>query len=110
MAQGIQGRFVWQELTTEDPATAVAFYSKVVGWHAHPNPSHPTYTEFGIGSSHTAGMMALTDDARAAGVDRTGSRTLAPLTWTARRRLPKSSAARWCIRPQTSRMWAVLPP
>jgi predicted enzyme related to lactoylglutathione lyase len=69
MAQGsIQGRFVWQELTTEDPSTAVAFYSKVVGWHAHPNPSHPTYTEFGIGSSHTAGMMALTDDARAAGV------------------------------------------
>jgi predicted enzyme related to lactoylglutathione lyase len=68
MAQGIQGRFVWQELTTEDPATAVAFYSKVVGWHAHPNPSHPSYTEFGIGSSHSAGMMPLTDDARAAGV------------------------------------------
>jgi predicted enzyme related to lactoylglutathione lyase len=69
MAQGsIHGRFVWQELTTEDPATAVSFYSKVVGWHAHSNPSHPTYTEFGIGSSHHAGMMALTDDARAAGV------------------------------------------
>ena len=68
MAQGIQGRFVWQELTTEDPATAVAFYSKLVGWHAHPNPSHPTYTEFGIGRSHSAGMMPLTDDARAAGV------------------------------------------
>ena len=69
MAQGsIHGRFVWQELTTEDPSTAVAFYSKVVGWHAHPHPSHPTYTEFGIGSSHNAGMMALTDDARAAGV------------------------------------------
>ena len=67
MAQGIHGRFVWQELTTENPSTAVAFYSKVVGWHAHPNPSHPTYTEFGIGSSHTAGMMGLTDDARAAG-------------------------------------------
>ncbi len=69
MAQGsIHGRFVWQELTTEGPSTAVAFYSKVVGWHAHPNPSHPSYTEFGIGSSHTAGMMALTDDARASGV------------------------------------------
>jgi uncharacterized protein len=69
MAQGsIHGRFVWQELTTEDPATAVAFYAKVVGWHAHPNASHPTYTEFGIGSSHHAGMMPLTDDARAAGV------------------------------------------
>jgi uncharacterized protein len=69
MAQGsIHGKFVWQELTTEDPATAVSFYSKVVGWHAHANATHPTYTEFGIGSSHTAGMMALSDDARAAGV------------------------------------------
>jgi len=69
MAQGsIHGRFVWQELTTEDPATAVSFYSKVVGWHAHGNATHPTYTEFGIGTSHTAGMMALSDDARAAGV------------------------------------------
>ena len=69
MAQGsIHGKFVWQELTTEDPATAVSFYSKVVGWHAHANATHPTYTEFGIGNSHTAGMIALSDDARAAGV------------------------------------------
>jgi uncharacterized protein len=69
MAQGsIHGKFVWQELTTEDPATAVSFYSKVVGWHAHPNASHPTYTEFGIGSTHSAGMMPLSDDLRAAGV------------------------------------------
>ncbi len=68
MAQGsIHGRFVWQELTTEDPATAVSFYSKVVGWHAHANATHPSYTEFGIGTNHTAGMMALSDDARAAG-------------------------------------------
>jgi predicted enzyme related to lactoylglutathione lyase len=69
MAQGsIHGKFVWQELTTEDPATAVSFYSKVVGWHAHPNAAHPSYTEFGIGSSHSAGMMPLSDDSRAAGV------------------------------------------
>jgi uncharacterized protein len=68
MAQGIHGKFVWQELTTEDPATAVSFYTKVVGWHAHANASHPTYTEFGIGSTHTAGMMTLSDDLRAAGV------------------------------------------
>ena len=42
MAQGsIHGRFVWQELITEDPATAIAFYDKVVGWQAHPNKAHP---------------------------------------------------------------------
>src|ERR1039457_2721233 len=68
MAQGIHGRFVWQELTTEDPATAVSFYSKVVGWQAHPNASHPDYTEFGIGGRSSAGMMRLSDDLRAAGV------------------------------------------
>jgi len=69
MAQGsIHGRLVWQELTSEDPASAVIFYSKLVGWHAHPNASHPAYTEFGIGGSHYAGMTPLTADARAAGV------------------------------------------
>jgi len=69
MAQGgIHGKFIWQELTTEDPASAVSFYSKVVGWHAHPNASHSNYTEFGIGSTHSAGMMRLGDDSRAAGV------------------------------------------
>jgi len=69
MAQGsIHGRLVWQELTSEDPAAAAIFYSKLVGWHARPNATHPAYTEFGIGGSQYAGMTPLTDDARAAGV------------------------------------------
>jgi len=69
MAQGtIHGRFVWQELVTEDPATAVAFYAKVVGWNAHPNAAHPAYTEFSIDSHAYAGMMPLPDDARSAGL------------------------------------------
>ncbi len=68
MAQGsIHGRFVWQELITEDPATAIAFYDKVVGWQAHPNKAHPAYTEFSVDSHAYAGMMPLPDDARAAG-------------------------------------------
>jgi predicted enzyme related to lactoylglutathione lyase len=68
MAQGtIHGRFVWQELLTEDPATAVAFYARVVGWNAHPNAAHPAYTEFSIDSHAYAGMMPLPEDARAAG-------------------------------------------
>src|SRR5580658_10011346 len=69
MAQGsIHGRFVWQELLTEDTAAAGSFYSKVVGWRAQPSTSDPSYTQFGIGGNHYAGMMRLPDEARAAGV------------------------------------------
>jgi uncharacterized protein len=69
MAQGtFHGRFVWQELMTEDTAAAGAFYSKVVGWHAQPSAVDPSYTQFGVGSASTAGMMRVPDEARAAGV------------------------------------------
>src|ERR1700687_4232202 len=68
MAQGsFHGRFVWQELMTEDTATAAAFYSKVVGCGAEPSAVDATYTQFGIGSAHYAGMMRLPDEARASG-------------------------------------------
>ncbi len=68
MAQGsIHGRFVWQELMTEDTAAAAAFYSKVVGWHAQPSAADPSYTQFGIGSGYYAGMMRLPEEARASG-------------------------------------------
>jgi predicted enzyme related to lactoylglutathione lyase len=68
MAQGsIHGRFVWQELMTEDTARAGAFYSKVVGWHAQPSAADPSYSQFGIGGGYYAGMMRLPDDARAMG-------------------------------------------
>jgi len=52
---------------TEDTATAAAFYSKVVGWRAEPSAVDATYTQFGIGSAHYAGMMRLPDEARASG-------------------------------------------
>jgi predicted enzyme related to lactoylglutathione lyase len=69
MAQGtFHGRFVWQELMTEDTAAAGAFYSKVVGWRAQPSAVDPSYTQFGVGSASTAGMMRVPDEARAAGV------------------------------------------
>ena len=68
MAQGsFHGRFVWQELMTEDTASAAAFYSKVVGWHSQASAVDKSYTQFGIGSSYYAGMMHIPDEARAAG-------------------------------------------
>ena len=68
MAQGsFHGRFVWQELMTEDTASAATFYSKVVGWHTQPSAVDPSYTQFGVGSNYYAGMMKLPDEARASG-------------------------------------------
>lgn len=68
MAQGsFHGRFVWQELMTEDTASAATFYSKVVGWHSQPSAVDPSYTQFGIGSAYYAGLMRVPDEARAAG-------------------------------------------
>jgi len=68
MAQGsFHGRFVWQELMTEDTASAATFYSKVVGWHTQPSAVDKSYTQFGVGSAYYAGMMAVPDEARAAG-------------------------------------------
>ena len=68
MAQGsFHGRFVWQELMTEDTASAATFYSKVVGWHTQPSAVDKSYTQFGIGSSYYAGMMHIPDEARASG-------------------------------------------
>ena len=68
MAQGsFHGRFVWQELMTEDTAAAATFYSKVVGWHTQASAVDQSYTQFGVGSSYYAGMMKMPDEARAAG-------------------------------------------
>ncbi|RQO60592.1 glyoxalase [Paucibacter sp. KBW04] len=61
--------FVWYELMTTDAAAATAFYSQVVGWSAA-DAGMPgmDYTLLSIGGSQIAGLMALTQDMRAAGV------------------------------------------
>jgi len=68
MAQpSIQGRFVWQELVTEDPAAAVGFYGKVLGWRAQASPHEASYTVFSTGSGPLAGATTLKAEARAQG-------------------------------------------
>jgi predicted enzyme related to lactoylglutathione lyase len=58
MAQpSIQGRFVWQELMTNDTAGAAAFYPKITGWQASPSPHDPSYTVFRTSSGPIAGLM-----------------------------------------------------
>jgi predicted enzyme related to lactoylglutathione lyase len=64
MAQAsIQGRFVWQELMTNDTAAAAAFYPKITGWQASPSPHDASYILFRTGSGPIAGLMKLAADA-----------------------------------------------
>jgi len=68
MAQAkFRGRFVWQELMTEDTAAASAFYTKLLGWSAKDSGGDQAYTEFYAGSRGVGGMMQTPADAKAGG-------------------------------------------
>src|SRR3954469_4232333 len=63
----IRGRFVWHELLTTDTKSAGAFFSKIAGWKTKPWAADRSYTLFVSGDRQMAGLMALPDDAKAAG-------------------------------------------
>jgi predicted enzyme related to lactoylglutathione lyase len=68
MAQGKnRGRFVWQELMTDDTVAASAFYTKLLGWHAKGSDGDPAYTEFHAGPAAVGGMLKTPDSAKAMG-------------------------------------------
>src|SRR5580658_9056053 len=59
MAQpSVQGRFIWEELTAEDPSAASAFYSKVLGWHTQAFAADSSYTVFNAARGGVAGASA----------------------------------------------------
>ena len=63
-----QGRFVWYELITTDMASAVAFYTKVVGWSAEDaSAPHLAYTLFVSGRTPVSGLMDLPPEAKRMG-------------------------------------------
>jgi predicted enzyme related to lactoylglutathione lyase len=64
------GDFVWHELRTTDAKGALEFYTHVVGWQATPSgdPGGMPYTLLSIGGYSTAGLMQLTPDMLAAGM------------------------------------------
>jgi hypothetical protein len=69
MAQpSVHGRFIWQELMTDDTAGAAEFYAKVVGWQVQ-SPAHPNgdYSVFSTGRRQVGGVMSLPQHAREAG-------------------------------------------
>jgi predicted enzyme related to lactoylglutathione lyase len=60
---GEPGSLGWTELMTREPAAAVDFYGKVLGWVPKPggDPAD-SYTEFQINDRSIAGMMPMTGE------------------------------------------------
>jgi uncharacterized protein len=61
--------FVWYELMTSDAQAAQAFYTQVVGWSAK-DAGMPgmAYTICSVGTAMVSGMMAITPEMRAMGI------------------------------------------
>lgn len=56
------GTYCWAELSTADPEAATGFYADVFGWSAHASEDGAMpYTEFQLGVTSVAGMMAAPD-------------------------------------------------
>jgi len=58
MPDSNRGRFVWHELMTTDPDSAVRFYTKVIGWKIQPSPD-PSYRMWATGKGTVGGLMGL---------------------------------------------------
>lgn len=52
------GAYCWSELLTDDLEAAKAFYAAVLGWTARTSEGAMPYTEFQVGGTSVAGMMA----------------------------------------------------
>jgi uncharacterized protein len=60
--------FFWYDVMTTDLGAAETFYRSVVGWGAQDTGSTPAYTLFTVDGRGVAGLMAIPEDARKAGV------------------------------------------
>ena len=94
-----EGVFVWDELLTTDVEAAKRFYSEVVGWETRDMEMGPNgvYTLFSLGGADRAGCMPRPERPRAC--RRTGWRTSARATSTARPRRPRSLGATVLMEP-----------
>ena len=63
----VQGKFLWHELVTPDPAAAGAFYGKVLGWTPQAWDKDPSYTVLLTPKGPVGGMMKPGADAHAGG-------------------------------------------
>ncbi|MGH8217518.1 MAG: VOC family protein [Steroidobacteraceae bacterium] len=63
----VQGKFLWHELVTADPAAAGAFYGKVLGWTPQAWNKDPSYTVLLTPKGPVGGMMKPGADTQSAG-------------------------------------------
>ena len=62
-------QFFWYDVMTTDTKAADAFYRRVVGWGVESaGAGNPDYTLFTVDGQHAAGLMAIPEDVRKAGV------------------------------------------
>ena len=62
-----QGRFIWYEIMSTDPAGSIDFYTQLVGWAHQKFPGDIPYHLFMLGDDPVAGCMQLPEEAREQG-------------------------------------------
>jgi len=68
MPPSYHGRFIWYELMTDDVPAAERFYGAVIGWDARAaGVGDGDYRLFAVAGTEVAGLMALPEEAAAAG-------------------------------------------
>jgi len=56
------GTFSWADLTTRDPESAAAFYTKLLGWHVEPEEASPMpYWTVSVDGEGEGGIMSMPD-------------------------------------------------
>ena len=63
----LRGRFVWHELTVNDPDAATRFYPGITGWKVQPFEQDPSYRLWTTGGLPIGGLMQLGAEARRMG-------------------------------------------
>jgi predicted enzyme related to lactoylglutathione lyase len=64
----VRGHFLWHELMTSDPAAALLFYPRVVGWAVREAAHDPSYSLLTFDEVPRAGVLRLPEEASAAGM------------------------------------------
>lgn len=62
-----RGRFLWFDLETTDPAGAISFYTKLIGWETQTWPGEMPYTMWTANNAPLGGVMTLSPDSVTAG-------------------------------------------
>jgi predicted enzyme related to lactoylglutathione lyase len=73
-APSLRGRFIWYELMTSDPAAAISFYTRVVGWKVEAWADMPEYKMWVGPRGPLGGVMTIPEEAKLMG---------APPSWLA---------------------------